>query len=81
MFQYFHLLFIETIQIKPGTHSGDTSILRGKGISDTRRYGTGNQILKWKVVIPKQESLTPTQLEQLQAFAKEEKLPDPFQLN
>ncbi|MCL5433677.1 MAG: molecular chaperone DnaJ [Candidatus Marsarchaeota archaeon] len=43
----------EIITVKPGTQSGDTLVLKGKGIQHFNSNYTGNEIIKFIVDIPK----------------------------
>lgn len=57
-----------TLNIPPGTQSGNMLRIKGKGIADIRGYGIGDQIVKITVEIPKK--LTPKQKELLEEYAK-----------
>jgi molecular chaperone DnaJ len=57
-----------TINVPPGTQPGSMLRIKGKGIADLRGYGTGDQIVKIEVHIPKK--LTPNQKELLEEYAR-----------
>jgi len=68
------------VNVKPGTQSGERSILRGKGISRKGRFDVGNQILTYKVLIPSGETLPDNQKDLFTQLQTLETKPDPFQL-
>ena len=57
-----------TINVPPGTQPGSMLRIKGKGIADLRGYGTGDQIVKIEVHIPKK--LTPNQKELLEEYGR-----------
>jgi molecular chaperone DnaJ len=58
------------VSVPAGSQPGRTIRLRGKGISDLRGYGRGDQIVELAVEIP--QKLSPRQRELLEEFAREE---------
>lgn len=58
----------EEVEVKPGTQSGDTVTLRGRGVESLRRTGRGNHIVRFHVETP--TNLTARQKELLQEFAE-----------
>ncbi|MDY6822016.1 MAG: molecular chaperone DnaJ [Deferribacterota bacterium] len=42
----------ERVKVKPGTKPDDTVVLKGYGIKDVRGYGIGNEIIKFKILMP-----------------------------
>lgn len=67
-------------KIKPGTQSGETSTLRGKGITRKGRFDVGNQILTWKVSVPSGTALPEDQRELFAQLKEKEPKLNPFQL-
>lgn len=59
----------EEIKINPGTQPGEHIVMKGKGLPDIHGYGIGNQLVKFRVMIPKQ--LNKKQKELLDAFKNE----------
>ena len=57
-----------TLRIPPGTQSGKVFKLKGKGVSDLRGYGAGDQLIKVYVKIP--TNLSVRQKELLEEFAR-----------
>jgi hypothetical protein len=43
----------EEVRLEPGTQSGDTVRLRGKGVPSLRGSGRGDQIITYSVVVPR----------------------------
>ncbi len=58
----------ETIRINPGTQSGDTVVIKGRGIPRFNRSGIGDEIIRINVDIPKK--LTKEQEELISSFAE-----------
>jgi molecular chaperone DnaJ len=58
-----------TIDLKPGTQPGDVMVRRGQGIPHVGESGRGDQVIQFKVEIPKK--LTSKQEEILRALAAE----------
>lgn len=59
----------EQIKIKPGLQPSDEIVLKGMGIKDIKGYGIGNQIIRFKILIP--QKLTDNQKRLLEEFRKE----------
>jgi molecular chaperone DnaJ len=60
----------KTLELKPGTQSGEVLKLRALGIKDPHGYGRGDQLVRVNVEVPKK--LTKRQDELLREFAKTE---------
>ena len=45
-----------TVELKPGTQPGDVLVRRGQGIPRIGHGGRGDQVIQWKVEIPKKLS-------------------------
>jgi molecular chaperone DnaJ len=58
----------EAIKISPGTQSGDTAVIRGKGVPRFNRSGVGDEIIRIQVDTPKK--LTSEQAELIKKFAE-----------
>eukprot|EP01049_Picozoa_sp_SAG25_P002060 SAG25_NODE_102_length_15486_cov_22.883278_7_plen_102_part_00 len=58
------------MQVSPGTQSGETRRLRGRGIKLLRGRGAGDQYVRFKVVIPKGPELTEDQRELLSSYSE-----------
>ena len=58
-----------TIELKPGTQPGDVIVRRGQGIPRVGERGRGDQVIQFKVEIPKK--LTARQEELLRELATE----------
>jgi molecular chaperone DnaJ len=62
----------EDLKVPAGTQSGDVFKLRGRGMPDPRRRGTGDLLVQVHLDVPK--SLTARQRELLRELAKEERV-------
>jgi len=60
----------DTLQVPPGTQSGDVFRLRGKGMPDPRRRGLGDMLIQVNIEVPKKH--TPRAEELLRELADEE---------
>lgn len=58
----------ESIRITPGTQSGDTTVIRGKGVPRFNRSGVGDEIIRIQVDMPKK--LTAEQEELIKKYAE-----------
>jgi molecular chaperone DnaJ len=58
-----------TVRIRPGTQSGETIQLKGKGMPHFRGYGRGDLLVRVGIAVP--EKLTPQQRTLLEQLAKE----------
>jgi molecular chaperone DnaJ len=69
----------EEIEIPPGTQSGETMVLRGRGIPQLRGHRRGNFVVRVAVDTPTQ--LTKAQEELLRHLARErsEEVPEPHE--
>lgn len=63
------------IKLEPGTQSGDTLRLRGKGVPNLRGGGRGDQIIAWSVVVPR--NLTERQKQLLRELGDTLDVPQP----
>jgi molecular chaperone DnaJ len=59
----------EQVKIKPGIQPSDEIVLKGMGIRDVKGYGIGNQIIRFKILIP--QKITDNQKKFLEEFKKE----------
>jgi molecular chaperone DnaJ len=64
-----HCNGVATIDIKPGTQPGDVMVRRGQGIPHVGEHGRGDQVIQFKVEIPKK--LSSRQEELLRELANE----------
>jgi molecular chaperone DnaJ len=60
---------VATVELKPGTQPGDTMVRRGQGIPRVGEHGRGDQVILFKVEIPKK--LSSRQEELLRELATE----------
>jgi len=60
---------VATIDLKPGTQPGDVVVRRGQGVPHVGEHGRGDQVIQFKVEIPKK--LTSRQEELLRELATE----------
>jgi len=56
-----------TVELKPGTQPNDVTVRRGQGIPRIGGGGRGDQVIQWKVEIPKK--LSPKQQDLLRELA------------
>ncbi len=61
----------EKIKIENGTQSGDEIVLKGKGMPNFRGQGSGNEIVRIEITVPK--SITKEQREALEKFGRTDK--------
>jgi len=59
----------DELKVAAGTQTGETFVVRGKGLPDVRTGVRGSQHVRVRVITP--EKLTPRQREQLEEFARE----------
>jgi len=62
----------ETMVIEPGTSSGQRYVLKGRGIKKLQQTGYGDHICTLEITVPKYDSLTTTQKEQIINFGQHE---------
>ena len=60
----------ESIKVSPGTQSGDTEVIKGKGVPRFNRAGVGDEIIRIQVDIPKK--MTQEQEELIRKYAETE---------
>ncbi len=60
----------ENIKINPGTQSGDTVVIKGKGVPRFNRVGVGDEIIRIQVDLPKK--MSPEQEELIRKYAETE---------
>ena len=60
----------ESVKISPGTQSGDTAVIKGKGVPRFNRAGVGDEIIRIQVDLPKK--MTPEQEELIRKYAETE---------
>lgn len=58
------------IDVKPGTHHGDQTRLRGQGMPRLQRSGTGDLVVLFEIDIPKGGQLSAEAREALEAYAR-----------
>ncbi len=60
----------ESVKISPGTQSGDTAVIKGKGVPRFNRAGVGDEIIRIQVDLPKK--MTQEQEELIRKYAETE---------
>ena len=60
------------LQVPPGTQPGTQLVMRGRGIPNVTRGGSGHQYVHLKVVVPTPDELSETQRELVQEFRASE---------
>ena len=60
----------ESIKVSSGTQSGDTAVIKGKGVPRFNRAGVGDEIIRIQVDLPKK--MTQEQEELIRKYAETE---------